>query len=95
MLALIDGKGTLEIVDVLKDDARLIEDSLLSLSKRQIKIQPFINKEIGQVNANMERAIADMADRQIYQARTRQQYVMTHVNNLALMLSQTLQHRQS
>ncbi len=78
----------------LKDDARLIEDSLLSLSKRQIRIQPIINKEIGQVNANMDRAIGDMADRQIYQARTRQQYVMTHVNNLALMLSQILKQMQ-
>jgi DNA repair exonuclease SbcCD ATPase subunit len=78
----------------LKDDAKLIEDSLFSLSKRQIKIQSIINKEIIQINANMERAIGDMADRNIYSARNRQQYVMTHVNNLAVMLSQVLKQMQ-
>ena len=34
----------------LKDDAKIIEDSLFALSKRQIKIEAFINREIGNIN---------------------------------------------
>lgn len=78
----------------LKDDAKLIEDSLLALSKRQIKIQAFINREITKVNDNMNKSLADLGDRNIYSARTRQQYVMTSVNNLAVMLSEVLKQMQ-
>jgi hypothetical protein len=78
----------------LKDDARIIEDSLLALSKRVIAIQSFINKEIGMVNSNMEKAIKDLGDRNVYSARNRQQYVMTSLNNLAVMLSESLKKMQ-
>src|SRR6185369_11214108 len=71
----------------LKDDSRLIEDSLLALSKRQIAIQSFVNKEIGEVNFNMEQAITNLSDRNTPTARQYQQFSMTHLNNLALMLS--------
>ena len=39
----------------LKDDAVVIKDSLLALSKRVIQIQSVVNKEINSINANMER----------------------------------------
>lgn len=78
----------------LKDDAKMIEDSLLALSKRQPKVSPFINKEIGIINANMERTIAALAERQTPEAASRMQFVMTSENNLALMLSETLDQMQ-
>ncbi len=78
----------------LKGDASIIEDSLLALSKRVQQISKIINKEIGQINANMDNTIALMADRNIYMARAKQQYVMTHVNNLAVMLSEVLKQMQ-
>jgi hypothetical protein len=78
----------------LKDDAKLIEDSLFALSKRQPKIENIVNKEIADINANMERSIKFLAERQSSMAAGRQQYVMTAVNNLALLLSESLDQMQ-
>jgi len=78
----------------LKDDAKLIEDSLFALSKRQPKIESIINREIADINSNMQKSIQKMADRQTGEAASRQQYVMTSVNNLALLLNEALEQMQ-
>ncbi len=78
----------------LKEDARLIEDSLFALSKRVAAIASKVNQEIGAINLNMEEAMENMEDRYVPQARTRQQFVMTSVNNLTLLLSEALQQMQ-
>jgi len=78
----------------LKDDMKMIADSLFALSKRQTMIQPFINKEISAINRNVEQSIATMNERiesRKGKALESQQYVMTSVNNLALLLNETLQ----
>jgi hypothetical protein len=78
----------------LKDDAKLIEDSLFALSKRQPKIEAIVNREIADINSNMQKSIQKMADRQTGEAAARQQYVMTSVNNLALLLNEALEQMQ-
>ena len=78
----------------LKDDAKLIEDSLFALSKRQPKIESIVNREIADINSNMQKSIQKMADRQTGEATSRQQYVMTSVNNLALLLNEALEQMQ-
>ncbi len=79
----------------LKDDSRLIEDSLFALSKRVIQIESAINKEMGEVNRNMDLALANLAERRTQEASSRQQYVMTATNNLALLLSEVLNQMQN
>lgn len=78
----------------LVDDAKMIEDSLTELSKRVMMISGFINKEVGQMNYHLEQTMEHMGERQIQDARTHQQYVMTHVNNLAVMLSEVMDQMQ-
>ncbi len=78
----------------LKDDAGMIEDSLLALSKRVIQIQSAVNEQITAINDNAEKAIANLQDRIVPQARSNQQYIMTAANNLALMLSESLNQMQ-
>ncbi len=78
----------------LKDDAKMIEDSLFALSKRVAQIASKVNQEIGAINMNMEEAMENLEDRYVPQARTRQQFVMTSVNNLTLLLSEALQQMQ-
>lgn len=78
----------------LKDDAKMIEDSLFALSKRNPKIENIVNKEIGDINSNMEKGIKFLAERQSPMAAARQQQVMTSVNNLALLLSESLNQMQ-
>ena len=78
----------------LKDDSKLIEDSLRALSKRQMKIKSYVNKEIGLVNFNMDQSIADLGLRNTPQAISHQQFAMTSLNNLALMLDEALKGMQ-
>lgn len=78
----------------IQEDLKMIEDSLTSLGKRQIHIQAFVGKEIAEVNMNLERALDDLVNRRRFQSASRQQFVMTHINNLALLLNESLQNMQ-
>jgi hypothetical protein len=78
----------------LKDDARLIEDSLMALSRRVFQLESFITKELTEINRNMGDALDQLADRKPAPAATNQQYIMTSVNNLALMLDEAMQQMQ-
>lgn len=78
----------------LKDDLKMVADSLYALSKRQAAIEPFILREMGAVETNMNEAMTQLNDRAVAPAKTRQQYAMTSVNNLALMLSESLKQMQ-
>lgn len=78
----------------IQQDAKMIEDSLQALSKRVMEISSFVNKEMAAINRSMDGALAMLADRRKAEARARQQYVMTGMNNLALMLDEVLQAMQ-
>ena len=79
----------------IKDDFTMVEDSLIELGKRQFMIESFINKEIDLINQNLEVAIENIIERRKSIATAKQQFVMTSVNNLALLLSETLRKMQS
>ncbi|MCC6817932.1 MAG: hypothetical protein IT245_03450 [Bacteroidia bacterium] len=78
----------------LKESAKMVEDSLLALSKRQIQIKSFVNKEIANVNHYMDDAIIEFSKVHVARGLSNQQYVMTGLNNLALMLSESLKNMQ-
>jgi hypothetical protein len=78
----------------LKDDARMLEDSLLALSKRVAQIQSIVNEHLTDINDNIDKSISNLQDRQVSQARSNQQFVMTAANDLALMLSESLDQMQ-
>lgn len=78
----------------LQDDARVIEDSLFALSKRQAALSGMINKEIASVKRGMSDAVSFLAERRVPNASARQQYAMASVNNLALMLSESIENAQ-
>jgi len=78
----------------IKDDTEMVKDSLFALSKRVFQLQTFINREVAEVSKNIEKSIDELADRKKAEANMHQQYVMTGFNNLALMLSETLQQMQ-
>ena len=78
----------------LQDNAAMIEDSLLALSKRQPKISSTVNREITAINMNMAGAIAALAERQSSEGASRQQFAMTSINNLALILNESLEKMQ-
>ncbi|MFL2582680.1 MAG: hypothetical protein ACJ0QJ_05940 [Flavobacteriales bacterium] len=78
----------------LKESAKLIEDSLLALSKRQIALESIINKEIIDIKYNMDKSIDFLRERKNYKSAIKQQYVMASANNLALLLDESLQQMQ-
>lgn len=79
----------------LKDQAKIIEDSLLALSKRQIALQGIINKELTDINYNMEKSVDLLRERNTAGASINQRDIMTSVNYLALILDESLQQMQS
>ncbi len=78
----------------LSDNSKMIEDSLFALSKRNLNIKAAVNKEIAAINDNMSKAIRAMESRRSGEVMNRQQFVMTSINNLALMLDESIQNAQ-
>jgi len=78
----------------LKDDSKIIEDSLLALSKRAPQISAMVNREISAIHLNMDKTVKALADRNTGESTTRMQSTMTSVNNLALLLNESLEQMQ-
>ena len=78
----------------LKDDAKVIQDSLLSLAERVVQISSFITREVGNINENIDGALDHLKDRNRGRALSSQQFAMTSINNLALLLDDTMQQMQ-
>jgi hypothetical protein len=70
----------------LKDDSKVLEDSLLALGKRDPFMGSVITREIGELNEHLDKAIEANKERRKPQASTEMQASMTTINNLALML---------
>lgn len=78
----------------LKDDFKLIEDSLQALSKRVFQIESFVTEKVTEIKGNMKDGLDDLEERKKRQAGDHQQRVMTNVNDLALMLSEVMNQMQ-
>ncbi|MCB9168781.1 MAG: DUF4175 domain-containing protein [Flavobacteriales bacterium] len=80
----------------LRDDSKVIEDSLFALSKRVPQLQSIVNREMNSVNSNMDEAMEHLGearanDRHRPMAADNQQRAMTSLNDLALLLDEALQ----
>jgi len=80
--------------NTVKDNMKTIADSLFSLSKRVPQIESTVNTEVDKINFNIEKAIGFLGDRRTAEANRNQQFAMTSLNNLALMLSEALEQLQ-
>lgn len=78
----------------LKDDAQIVEDSLLALAERVFQISSFVTREVTEMNAHMDDAVKELRDRDKRKAMAEQQLTMTSINNLAILLDDVLQQMQ-
>ncbi|MEM6842570.1 MAG: DUF4175 family protein [Bacteroidota bacterium] len=78
----------------LRDDAQIIEDSLLALAERVFQIQSFVTREVKDMNKYMDQSMGSLRERQQYKAISQQQFAMTSINNLALLLNDVLSQMQ-
>jgi hypothetical protein len=70
----------------VKDDVKVLEDSLLALSKRDEMMGSFITREITELNDHLTKAIDANRERSRQTALSEMQFSMASINNLALML---------
>ena len=78
----------------LKDDFKLIEDTLHALSKRVHQIESFVTEKVVDIKQDMGSSIKQLEERRKPNAAEKQQKVMKNVNDLALMLSETMEQMQ-
>ena len=77
------------------DNFAMVEDSLRKMAMRQPEIQNFIFTELQQINQQLGLAMKDMNEMTLTAATSRQQRAMMSMNNLALMLSESLNDMES
>lgn len=78
----------------LGDDFKIINDSLTSLAKKTPQLEKTVTKEVSEIRKNLSKGLEHLEERHISTARSRQQFVMTSANNLALLLSEILEAMQ-
>lgn len=78
----------------LKEHFEHIDDSLFALSLRQPKLSETVNKEITEVFYNIDKSLSLLAENQLYQGVSNQQFTITAANNLANFLSDVLDNMQ-
>jgi hypothetical protein len=79
---------------LIKDNAKIIEDSILSISKEVPEMRSFVNREVTKMNEHLNEAIEGFNQRRHQDIVINQQYSMMRMNNLALMLSDVLKQLQ-
>lgn len=78
----------------LKDDFAIIEDSLVALSNRVADIESFVMEKVADVKQDFKISLEQLEDRKIPQAKDHQRRTMTSLNDLALMLSESMDNMQ-
>ena len=85
----------LNIQNDLKLNFQHIDDSLFALSLRQPMISEAINGSITEVQYNIDKALERLAENQMRQGISNQQYSVTGANELAILLSDLLGNMQN
>lgn len=78
----------------LKEDFKLIEDTLYKIASRQSKIRKFIFEEVDKINSQTDLSIKRLVDRRPDLAIPHEQFSMEAYNKLGLMLSESLKNIQ-
>ncbi|MDT0538691.1 hypothetical protein [Croceitalea sp. P059] len=78
----------------LRDLFEHVDDSLFALSLRRVELSEFVNEQITEVYYNIDKSLESIAENQVYQGASYQQYVLTASNSLADFLANLLDNMQ-
>jgi hypothetical protein len=78
----------------IKDDFKLVEDSLQALASRNMDIESMVTEKVTDIKASMKNSLEELEERRVGTATEQQQRSMKSLNDLALMLSEALQNMQ-
>ncbi len=71
-----------------------VDDSLFALSLRRAELSEFVNEQITEVYYNIDKSLESIAENQIFQGASYQQYVVNATNALADFLADILDNMQ-
>ena len=74
------------------EQSRIVKDSLYSLAMRTPQITSMVNNELLAIEINLKKAGDEMQEALFPNARVSQQFVVTSLNNLSLMLNEALEN---
>ncbi|WP_116126422.1 DUF4175 family protein [Lewinella sp. IMCC34183] len=78
----------------INNDFELVRDSLQALAKRNFQIETFITEKVTEIRDNLGGTVDELEERRTPQAGNLQQRAMTGLNDLALMLSESMEQMQ-
>ncbi|MCC6459024.1 MAG: DUF4175 domain-containing protein [Saprospiraceae bacterium] len=78
----------------VKDDFKLVEDSLQALASRNFQIEGLITEKVADIKEGLKYSLDGLEERQVTQASEYQQRTMKGLNDLALMLSEVMNQMQ-
>ena len=78
----------------IKDDFKIVEDSLTALANRNDQISSYVNEKVTEIKFNLSNSISLLEERQVPQSSDKQRRTMTNLNDLALMLSESMENMQ-
>jgi hypothetical protein len=85
----------------IKEDFKIVEDSLHALSKRVVEIQSFVNEKISEIKHSVDKSLKNLENdgqlpgtRDFQSANKTQHQAMKGINDLALMLDESMKQMQ-
>jgi hypothetical protein len=78
----------------LRNDFKIIEDTLVALSNRNSDIEGFVMDKVAEIKFNFKQGLQLLEDRSVPQGVEKQRRVMKNLNDLSLMLSESLENAQ-
>ena len=78
----------------IKDDFKLVEDSLQALASRNFQIESMVTEKVTEIKTAIKYSIEEIEGRRVSTANAQQQQSMKALNDLALMLSEIMEQMQ-
>lgn len=78
----------------IKDDFKLVEDSLQALASRNFQIESIISEKVTEIKSSIQNSLDELEERRVNSATEYQQRSMKNLNDLALMLSEAMNQMQ-
>jgi len=78
----------------IADDFQVVQDTLAALAKRNPDLETFVLDKVTEVKHNLGASLTQLEDRKKPEANQSQRTTMTNLNDLALMLSESMQQMQ-
>lgn len=70
---------------------KIIEDSVRAIGRRQVSVKPILNHELSKLKESIELATEALEARNLNLGVAKQQYIMTSLNNIAVLMKESLE----